>query len=299
MTRPDRALSHALGQLVSEPVSALVSVLALAHALFFVGAAAWLSTQTANAEAALADGLVVTASLDPALDEAQVGAIVKQLAEARDVERVRVRTPREERERLSEVLGPGLLDGLDDLALPMGVTVDLVLAPGALDEGTLTRLDQTLGPLAQIDGVIALPWSPTHARTLFALGGLVRWLALALGLGALIVSATVVAQRVRRRLDRERAQRELELAFGATRAFVELPSYLAAGLLGLLGAALALALALMVQGPLLAVTTLVPGLAGAAPVFGGLYLVWCVGAGLGVGLLAAWISLGAARREAA
>jgi len=299
VTRPDRALSHALGQLVSEPVSALVSVLALAHALFFVGAAAWLSTQTANAEAALADGLVVTASLDPALDEAQVGAIVKQLAEARDVERVRVRTPREERERLSEVLGPGLLDGLDDLALPMGVTVDLVLAPGALDEGTLTRLDQTLGPLAQIDGVIALPWSPTHARTLFALGGLVRWLALALGLGALIVSATVVAQRVRRRLDRERAQRELELAFGATRAFVELPSYLAAGLLGLLGAALALALALMVQGPLLAVTTLVPGLAGAAPVFGGLYLVWCVGAGLGVGLLAAWISLGAARREAA
>ncbi|MCC6619902.1 MAG: hypothetical protein IT385_01525 [Deltaproteobacteria bacterium] len=292
-----RLVAEALRLLRAQPVLSLVAVLAVAHALFFVGAAAWVGSQVGAARAAMADGLVVTASLDPALDEPAIEAALARLAEPAEVEVVRVRTPREERERLGELLGTGLLEGLDDLALPLGVTVDLTLSPASLDEAALERLEATVRGLAGVTGVVSLPWSPTHIRTLFAFGSLVGWLAWALGALALVVATTIVAQATRRRLAETRAQRELELAFGATARWLDLPAYAIAGVVGALGAAGALLLATLVQGRLVAVTSLLPGLAAPAPIAGAPYLVWCVAGGLGIGLFGAWLALTSAARR--
>jgi len=294
-----RLVRVALLHLRQEPLLALVAVLAAAHALFFVGAAAWVGSQASAARAAMADGLVLTASLDPALDEPAIDALLQRLAAPDEVEVVRVRTPRQEREHLGALLGPGLLEGLDDLALPIGVTVDLALRPETLDEAALARLDATVRDLAGIDGVVALPWSPSHVRTLFAFADLVRALGWALGALALVVATAVLAQAIRRRLVATRRERELELAFGATARWLDLPAYVVSGLLGALGATLALVLAGLVQGRLVAVTTLLPGLSDPAPIVGATYLVWCVAGGLGMGLFAAWLALrSAATREA-
>ncbi|MFO0745658.1 MAG: permease-like cell division protein FtsX [Myxococcota bacterium] len=286
-----RALEQAWRHLVAQPVLALCAVLAVAHALFFVGVASWVGLQAGAASDALADGLYVTASLDPALDAAQVKAIADKLAAPDEVAVVTIRTPAEERERLSKVLGPDLMVGLDDLAIPSPVTIDLKLDPGGLDSGSLERLDKLVKELSGVQGVIALPWNPGHIKTLFALSSMVRWVGLGLGLAALIVATALIAQMVRRRYELDRDHMALARAFGATARWVELPHYTAAGLLGALGAVAALLGAGLVQDKLLAVAHLVPGLGQSAPMLGAPFFAWCLAGGIGMALIGAFLSI--------
>jgi len=286
-----RAWTEALRHLRAQPVTALVAVLAIAHAVFFVGTSIWVDGQAGSARATLSEGLFITASLDPALDEAQIKAVLDKLAAPSEVAIVKVRTPREERERLEQTLGPGLLAGIDDLAIPMAVTVDLKLDPDNLDEASLERLHTVVKNLSEVQGVTALPWDPSHIHTLFALAALVRWLGLVLGAIGLIVAVSVVTQLVRRRLEQGRRYATLARQFGATAAWIETPHYVTAALLGVAGAALGVVAAALVQGRLVAVTRLVPGLGDAAPILGATYLVWCLAMGLVVALFGAWLSI--------
>lgn len=286
-----RAWTEALRHLRAQPISAAVAVIAIAHAVFFAGSALWLDSQAAAARTTLSEGLFLTASLDPALDEAQVKATVDKLAAPSQVDIVRVRTPKEERERLEQTLGSGLLTGLDDLAVPMAVTVDLKLDPESLDEDALADLEKVVKELSGVQGVTAMPWDPSHIRTLFALSSLVKWLGLALGGAALLVALSVVTQLVRRRLEEGRRYATLARQFGATAAWIETPHYVTAAIIGVSGAVLAIVAALLVQGRLLAVTQLVPGLQDSAPILGGAYVVWAFALGLALALLGAWLSI--------
>lgn len=286
-----RAFTEALRHLRAQPVSAVVAVLAIAHAVFFAGTAVWVDGQAGSARATLAEGLYVTASLDPSLDEAQVKAIAEKLAAPAEVDVARVRTPKEERERLEATLGADLLAGIDDLAIPMAVTVDLKLDPESLDEAGLEALQKTIVSLREVDGVTALPWDPGHVHTLFAFASLARWLGLVLGALGIAIALSVVTQLIRRRLEDSRRYAQLARQFGATPSWIETPHYVTAALLGLGGAALGVVMAALVQGRLVAVTKLVPGLGDAAPVVGGAYLIWCLAAGLGIALAGAWLSV--------
>lgn len=291
-----RVLVEALRHLRAQPVMALVAVLGLAHALFFVGAAAWVGVQIGATTDALADGLYLTASLDPALDEAQVKAVAEKLAKPDEVEVVRVRTPKEERERLATALGEDLLDGLDDLALPGSVTIDLRLTPGRLDAAAVERLDQLVKGLSEVRGVISLPWDPGHVHTLFSVASMVHWLGFGLAGLALVIAVALAAELVRRRLVGDREAAAIARAFGATERWIELPHYVAAGAVGALAAVAAVVGAGLVEGRLVAVARLVPGLADASPMIGPTYLGWCLVGGVGLALAGAWLSV---RRAAA
>ena len=135
------AVPHALGVLRRRPVVGLLASLALALALVLGALALWARGEAARVAAGFDDVLVVTATLDPALDQTATQALLDKIAAVPDVKTVRYVTPTEERARLAERVGANLLQGLDDDALPAPPTLDITLDRGALSDAGRAALD--------------------------------------------------------------------------------------------------------------------------------------------------------------
>jgi cell division transport system permease protein len=235
------AVPHALGVLRRRPVVGLLAALALALALVLGALALWARGEAARVAAGFGDVLVVTATLDPALDEPATQALLDKIAALPEVKTVRYVTPAQERARLAERVGADLLEGLDDDALPAPPTLDITLARGALSDAGLAAVGTTLTALRELSGVQSIPWRPDALRLALRFGDF-AWLAgLVLALVALAVAAGAVHHLARAALADSHEERALLSAFGATARQLDLPAYAAALALGLLGVAFAVA----------------------------------------------------------
>lgn len=287
------AVPHPVGVLRRRPVVGLIASLALALALVLGALALWARGEAARVAAGFGDVLVVTATLDPALDQPATQALLERIAAVPDVKTVRYVTPTEERARLAERVGADLLQGLDDDALPAPPTLDITLARGALSDAGLTALGTTLTALREIRGVQSIPWRPDALRLALRFGDF-AWLGgLVLALVALVVAAGAVHHLARSALADSREERALMSAFGATNRQLDLPAYAAALALGALGVALAVALARWIEGFAAPFANLWPGPpdATSGTLVGPMFLVAAILVAAAVTLGSTWLAV--------
>lgn len=232
----------------------------------------------------------ISAFLRPGADDAAARALADRLADRADVAAARVITRDEALAEFRDAVGvSGLAESLGgNNPLPPVV----VLRPAAADEPALVALTGALEGLPEIEFVqVDRRW----LRRLSAMLDLARrglWLVAGLLCAGVVL---VVGNTLRMSIEARRAEIEVAKLFGASDAFVRRPFLYHGALYGLAGAVVACLLVavsrLVLEGPLERLGALYAGsltLAGPRPV----HFLALLAAGGGLGLLAAWASVG-------
>jgi cell division transport system permease protein len=233
----------------ASPWLTLVAILTIAVSLVMVGLFGLVLANSNRVIEGLAKELSVTAYLVPNATEADIDALVKELARLEEVESVRYVTATEDRDRNRELLGPTLLAGLED-ALPGQHAVEVRLKAAGFGKDDLARLAELLSALKAVDLVDAVPFDASEVRLLVAILDLVR-------VTGFIVSASLLAAALffsfsTIKLGVLARAHEIEVLrlVGASDGFIAAPFYVEGTLVGLGGSVLALALVRFIHGRL-------------------------------------------------
>lgn len=275
----------ALAMFFARPIASVLTALALAAGLVLAALAMWLSGRVDATVSALEADLVLRASLDPALDEAQTKDVLTRVAAVPGVRSVEWVGPKAQRGELASVLGEELLEGLDDQVFPMGGLAKVTIERGPLaSEAELDTLVAKVKSIAEVQGVLDVPFDVRHLRFVFAAGEAGRLVGILLAAMALLVGVLAIYLLVSAAVLARRDELDLYLALGATPRWLFARHVIYAALIGLMAAAAAIAVGLYVEGPLGRLATLLPGAGGAGPL-GPPYIAWAVVGGVGLALL--------------
>jgi len=275
----------ALAMVFARPVATVLTALALAAGLVLGALAMWLSGRVDATVSALDADLILRASLDPALDEAQTKDVLTRVAAIPGVKAVEWVGPKAQRAELASVLGDALLEGLDDQVFPMGGLAKITLERGPLgSESELDALVAKVKGIGEVQGVLEVPFDVRHLRFVFAAGEAGRLVGMLIAAMALLVGVLAVYLLVSAAVLGRKAELDLYLALGATPRWLFARHIIYAVLIGAMAAAAAIGVGIYVEGPLGRLATLLPGAGGAGPL-GAPYLAWSVAGGVGLALL--------------
>jgi len=280
--------------LVRRPITTLLAVATLALGLLMVALAMWSNAQVANLQTSLDNDLRLHAALSPTLDEAQTKAVLERIATDTSVRSVRWIGPKEQRAGLSDILGAELLDGLDEAVFPAGGLAEIALSRGTVvDADALQSFRTRLESIESIDGIDAFPFDSSHIKVLLDVASVTRFAGLGLGLIALLAAGLVLFLFVETALGSITAAVAMLSAFGATPGFIRARFFVAAGLVGLAGGAVAVAFALFLSGPLSELVAIIPAAVAkeGESLTGGLLYVWAAGGGLVVAMAGCALAL--------
>jgi cell division protein FtsX len=293
-------LREGLRILVGRPITALLGVATLALGLVLVALAAWSNGQVGHLQATLDADLRLHAALSPTLDEAQTKAVLEKVATDAAVRSVRWVGPKEQKKHLEAILGADLLEGLDEAVFPVGGMAEIAVTRATVvDADALQAFRTRLESIESIDGIDAFPFDSRHIKVLLDAASVTRLAGLVLGLIALLAAGLVVFLFVQTALSSIATSVEILRAFGATAGFIRARFFFAAGVVGLAGAAVAVAFALVLSGPLSELVSVIPvgadSAAGASEVASGpaglMLYVWALGGGLVVAMVGCALAL--------
>jgi len=288
-------LREGLRILLRRPVTALLGVATLALGLLLVALAAWSSVQVVNLQATLDADLRLHAALSPTLDEAQTKAVLERVASDSAVRSVRWIGPKEQKANLEAILGAELLEGLDEAVFPVGGMAEIALTrTTVVDADALQAFRTRLASIDSVDGIDAFPFDSRHIKVLLDAASVTRLAGLGLGLIALLTAGLVVFLFVQTALSSIAASVEILRAFGATAGFIRARFFFAAGVVGLAGAAVAVAFALVLSGPLSELVSIIPvsgSARGATGPSGVLLYAWALSGGLAVAMIGCALAL--------
>lgn len=224
------------------PVLTVVAVLTIAVSLLLVGLFGIVLTSASTLLDGISHDLRITAYLDPGANAAAIDTLQAKIAEREEVASVRYLTAEEDRALSAELLGPELLEGLDEAAIPGQHAIAIQLEPRRRDKADFERVRLWLDELAAVEVVEDLWFGADKIRILFALVDLLRVAGLIISVIVLAAAIFFTFSTIKLAVYARREEIEILRLVGATPRFIQAPFYIEGAAAGLMGSAVAIAI---------------------------------------------------------
>lgn len=224
------------------PWLAAVSSLTIALALTLVGLFAMVVFNASRLMHDLGQSLTLSVYLDEKAAPADAAAIEQKLKAQPGVKAVRALSREQDRERNKKLLGPELLEGLDEAAVPGQPVLEVDVEAELASRGDVDALVTWTKALSGVQTVEDVQFGAEKLRLLFAVVEIARTVGLVLSVVLLASAMFFVFSTIRLAVFSRRDEIEILSLVGATPNFIRLPFLVEGALQGLAGALIAMVL---------------------------------------------------------
>ncbi len=274
----------AIRYLLKAPITSLVGTLAVANFLVISSLFWFVLNNTDSVLQNIGRELAVTVYVDDALAKEDIEALLTRIADNELVEEVTYRTAEQEKERIVALLSADLLDGVDDEAIPSNQAIEVKFEPGDLTESRFEDMSAFVAGLGKTDGVEEVGFEAEHVGIIFAIGDIVVVTGWALTFISLLVAIFFIATLIRVSLLDRREELSVLHSLGATKRYLDAPFVLSGVLVGAAGAAIAIAVVIVIDGRLSALHKTAPNFEINLDLMGGALMAYCVVGGVVIGI---------------
>ncbi len=216
-----------------------VSVATIAVSLVLVGAFSFLLLNANRFLDQIARELRVSVYLAPEAAPSAIDELVLQLRERKGIESVRLVTRAEDRERSFQLLGPELLQGLDEESIPAQASLEITLEKRRLLKKDIEEIAAWLEELTLVDEVDETMFGADKLRVVHASIDLVRVAGLIISVILVLAAVFFTFSTVKLAIYARHEEIQILRLVGATNRFIRIPFYIEGFLQGLVGSLLA------------------------------------------------------------